>query len=1026
MNDTLEALVSEAQDELQGGGPLSEEDLGNIAHRPTLIIGLGGTGYATVAKLKRMLDRCFPDPRLRQVFQHLVLDTSPPPRPDVLRQGFIHLGGLDANAVVRRASEFPQIAEWWPSEFTSPGFIDQGANGIRAIGRLALFWGAIKVLTSLRDAYSAAADIRGFGRGRPKVYVITSLAGGTGSGMLIDLCYMVRSTVGDRLAWPSFPITGYLMLPEAFRMVVRSPQLQQRQYANAYAALRELNYWMGEGPRAQARKYCQQFVGGVEMTVVGQKPMNVCYLVDSRDPKQAFVGDMEALSGMIATAIYLEILSPLRGGVDTYFDRMDAPERQIDGQPACYSGFGIRSLHYPGHLVHSFGASKYARRLIEDGLLRAPAPGRGEDAAAQQWLSERGIQTADHLIDQLAAPGNDRKRLLAQDSGGGWGCTVRVTSTEIRGLTADAGLPVAEALARIGQHKNHELTEKAREVGARAKEMAASNRSALEGWIRQAVYDPAYGLLYAERCLRRMIVLQEELRDSEARTAAQHCQEESREATLALEYAQEQVVRAERSSFLVRRRKLDKALDQYESCANSLYALSMRAVLYDTAASVYDQLIRFTWEFLRTLEQGIASLQAAAAQLAGRSEKLYEVVQAQRAGQSTVVRDVIATPEALGSIVDLWLEQRSPAKGTGQDTSRRVAAFYQWASGQFSPEQLPLAFGQTEEKPGGDQLYTYVAQELLGGLDKLDLMAVLCLLGGESLQETEVRRLFEQADCFWRPDLYIDPMLATNLKSTVGVGYGDWIDVHLSRGESGLVAFTSADADLLRTLQQVLPKTVEVVPLQTRDNQRLVVLRSDHGLPLYAFPVIAGEYQAAYNLSTKMREQRKGVPVHCSRQWEDWACTGAFPIHRLVSDRTVPEGYGSGELDRISEVYAIARIQDHPPGQPFAVGQPYVLVAGVKTKLPEGADPDSIAAPNLDEIVQVEVVVRVEDMDIQPSWQQRYVFRWAEEAPLTEFTLVPAKAGHKLIRVEFYYQRHVLAKVQFEVDVAETQSQAPA
>jgi hypothetical protein len=38
-----------------------------------------------------------------------------------------------------------------------------------------------------------------------------------------------------------------------------------------------------------------------------------------------------------------------------------------------------------------------------------------------------------------------------------------------------------------------------------------------------------------------------------------------------------------------------------------------------------------------------------------------------------------------------------------------------------------------------------------------------------------------------------------------------------------------------------------------------------------------------------------------------------------------------------------------------------------------------------------------------------------------EFKLIPMETGEKTILVEFYYQRHWLAKLQFEVDVVKTQ-----
>ena len=65
-------------------------------------------------------------------------------------------------------------------------------------------------------------------------------------------------------------------------------------------------------------------------------------------------------------------------------------------------------------------------------------------------------------------------------------------------------------------------------------------------------------------------------------------------------------------------------------------------------------------------------------------------------------------------------------------------------------------------------------------------------------------------------------------------------------------------------------------------------------------------------------------------------------------------------------------------------------------------------------------------MEIRPAWVQSYVFSWSEETSLLEFVLRPTKSGHKQVRVEFYYQRHWLAKIQFDVEVVEAQELVPA
>jgi tetratricopeptide (TPR) repeat protein len=117
--------------------------------------------------------------------------------------------------------------------------------------------------------------------------------------------------------------------------------------------------------------------------------------------------------------------------------------------------------------------------------------------------------------------------------------------------------------------------------------------------------------------------------------------------------------------------------------------------------------------------------------------------------------------------------------------------------------------------------------------------------------------------------------------------------------------------------------------------------------------------------------------------------------------------------------FAVARIKDHPVNRPFFLDKEYILQAGLLSKIPEGFTGTVVSLPADQESIEIEVVVHAEDMDIQPAWMQSLTFTQGEESPLLEFRLRPHKDGHKLIRVEFLYQRHWLANIQLEIDVIE-------
>ena len=129
-----------------------------------------------------------------------------------------------------------------------PGAVEDGAGTHRQFGRLAFFvnYAAIRqqikvqIEEVLAYATEHAAEVS---PDRIEVVIVTSLAGGTGSGIFLDVAYLVR----DLLSHPDYDalrikhVTIVAFLPEMFRNAGESllPRLRQ----NAYAALLELEYY---------------------------------------------------------------------------------------------------------------------------------------------------------------------------------------------------------------------------------------------------------------------------------------------------------------------------------------------------------------------------------------------------------------------------------------------------------------------------------------------------------------------------------------------------------------------------------------------------------------------------------------------------------------------------------------------------------------------------------------------------------------------------------------------------------------
>src|SRR4051794_6013868 len=112
--------------------------------RPTLVIGLGGSGTYIVRRLKKRLRRILQG-ELPPSIQLLAFDTDQQNADESLEdlpaQEFHRLSNFQGDNWVSAGakSQNPAIAQFWQYSSLHPGFINDGARQRPPIGRLALF-----------------------------------------------------------------------------------------------------------------------------------------------------------------------------------------------------------------------------------------------------------------------------------------------------------------------------------------------------------------------------------------------------------------------------------------------------------------------------------------------------------------------------------------------------------------------------------------------------------------------------------------------------------------------------------------------------------------------------------------------------------------------------------------------------------------------------------------------------------------------------------------------------------------------
>ncbi len=244
------------------------EECGDGILFPALVIGLGRMGASILQHLRREVRQRFGDLNAVPHLSFLYMDTDPAAvervradaSKDPLTPDEVLLCRLQrVGHYLRQRDTMPPIQDWLNPAMLYRLSRDGTTNGIRALGRLALLSNyrsvvnrLLRELSRIMDRVSLAAAAKSTGLGLrsnwPRVYVATSLWGGSGSGMFLDLAYIVRAVLRE-LSVGRQEIIGLLALPP--------PHLEaddsDLRAANTYAALREVSHFQTPGERFRAR-----------------------------------------------------------------------------------------------------------------------------------------------------------------------------------------------------------------------------------------------------------------------------------------------------------------------------------------------------------------------------------------------------------------------------------------------------------------------------------------------------------------------------------------------------------------------------------------------------------------------------------------------------------------------------------------------------------------------------------------------------------------------------------------------------
>jgi hypothetical protein len=385
---------------------------------PSIVIGLGGTGQWVLTYLKKNLIDTYG--KVPPTVELLAFDTTSPMVGSEKKAGsglenfpqvgsvqldneeFVYLGGNIRRICeeIRDEGKHNHIGSWFQAKQYLAAFdddayeISKGAGQRRPFGRMAVFYDLAtdspKIIGKLTQAINDVMTANQ--RQQPiEFYIVTSVVGGTGSGMFIDMAHIARK-MAER-AGVAFAIRGFIVLPNTFDPVIKVSNIEP----NAFAAMRELDRFMLVFDRDYPIYYSedQREPLSVYHSIYRSKLFDSCYFIDAHRPNFPLTEAPPTKGVFPAIAESITVLLDPSAG-DTFFQHFknisnEVSRAQTETGKAIYSSLGAYTYILPVEDIIERNTYKAAIQLLRDYLLNIERDSRD----SQLRVSSKGNTETD-------------------------------------------------------------------------------------------------------------------------------------------------------------------------------------------------------------------------------------------------------------------------------------------------------------------------------------------------------------------------------------------------------------------------------------------------------------------------------------------------------------------------------------------------------------------------------------------------------------------------------------------------------
>lgn len=341
----------------------------------TLFVGVGGIGSDIVL---RVASRMMPEEKTNVKFVAMDTDANELRNVKDGKENIVPVQTSSTQSVLDYLnSDTSAMKEWFPVNTTLYNkTVSEGAGQVRAISRLAL--NATIKSGNINALYGAIDDLflkdGGDLKQALRVVIVSSVAGGTGSGIAMIVGMLIREYLHEHYREKAAIIRGYLLLPGVCDTFSPSESERASLRRNGYATIKEINAFMMKASGfCMVRKDLERFkdiyvdvpTSTGEFKRLEGLPFDFCFLLDRLDKSQSSMSTMEQYKEFAAQSLYEQNIGPMRTGSNSMEDNVIKEFANGDNLGRNrFGGIGASVIRYPYHQILDYVAFSQAIERI--------------------------------------------------------------------------------------------------------------------------------------------------------------------------------------------------------------------------------------------------------------------------------------------------------------------------------------------------------------------------------------------------------------------------------------------------------------------------------------------------------------------------------------------------------------------------------------------------------------------------------------------------------------------------------------